>query len=280
MLLLGQAVQQPAAGSLAIVMVREGCLGAVGRGHSHRANAIATITTEDDGFYPPPRRIAHTHLPGSWSILTARWWIANRCGGKHRTRSWPRGELWSTDPTHCQRGRSNASRATWPSASALRHGRRNRTTVACGRGDQDRWQRPRWQRSGDFLRACRRAAIPTGLVTAAWRSLVDASLERMRVDIGTEPFDVVVTGDSVTTGKPHAEPYETAARAIGVATCDCLAVEDSPTGVQSALAAGCVVVAVPQGVRVEGSSALIVDTLENRQPQDLWRDARRLRLDA
>ncbi len=133
----------------------------------------------------------------------------------------------------------------------------------------------------DFLRACRQAAIPTGLVTAAWRSLVEASLERMRVDIGAEPFDVVVTGDSVTAGKPHAEPYETAARAIGVATRDCLAVEDSPTGVQSALAAGCVVVAVPQGVRIDGSSALIVDSLESRQPQDLWRDARRhLRRDA
>ena len=46
-LLLGQAVQQHKrqAGSLAIVMVREGCLGAVGQGYSHRANAIATSTT-------------------------------------------------------------------------------------------------------------------------------------------------------------------------------------------------------------------------------------------
>ena len=44
-LLLGQAVQQHKrqAGSLAVVMVREGCLGSVGQGHSHRANAIATI---------------------------------------------------------------------------------------------------------------------------------------------------------------------------------------------------------------------------------------------
>ena len=139
-----------------------------------------------------------------------------------------------------------------------------------------RSQRPRWQPGAvDFLRACRGAAIPTGLVTAAWRSLVDASLERMRADIGAELFDVVVTGDSVTAGKPHAEPYETAARAIGVPTRDCLAVEDSPTGVQSALAAGCVVVAVPQVARVDDWNILIVDSLENRQPHDLWLDARR-----
>jgi len=45
-LLLGQAVQQHKrqAGSLAIVMVREGGFGAVGQRHSHRANAIATNT--------------------------------------------------------------------------------------------------------------------------------------------------------------------------------------------------------------------------------------------
>ena len=66
-----------------------------------------------------------------------------------------------------------------------------------------------------------------------------------------------------------------------MATRDCLTVDDSPTGVQSALAAGCVVVAVPQGVHIDSSNVLIVDTLENRQPQDLWRDARRhLRLDS
>ena len=141
-----------------------------------------------------------------------------------------------------------------------------------------RSQPPRWQPGAvNFLRACRRSEIPTGLVTAAWRILVDASLERIRGDVGGAPFDVVVTGDSVTAGKPHPEPYEAAAHAIGVSPQDCLAVEDSPIGVQSALTAGCVVVAVPQGARIDDANALVVDTLENRQPQELWLDAWRHR---
>ena len=206
------------------------------------------------------------------------WWEA-----QNEVMTWW-GSSWSTaDHTHClggplERVSGYMAERIGPQARPQEIGQQLLVAVET----RIRSQRPRWQPGAvDFLRACRRAAIPTGLVTAAWRSLVDASLERMRVDIGAEPFDVVVTGDSVSSGKPHAEPYETAARAIGVATRDCLAVEDSPTGVQSALAAGCVVVAVPQGVRIDGSSLLIVDSLENRQPQELWRDARRhLRLDA
>ena len=86
-------------------------------------------------------------------------------------------------------------------------------------------------------------------------------------------MNIVVTGGRVTAGKPHPEPYEAAAHAIGVSTQDCLAVEDSPIGVQSALTAGCLVVAVPQGARIDDANALVVDTLENRQAQELWLDA-------
>ena len=58
--------------------------------------------------------------------------------------------------------------------------------------------------------------------------------------------------DDVIFGKPDPEPYATAAAALGVATGDCVAIEDSPTGVASARAAGCVVVAVPAEVDLSG----------------------------
>ena len=54
-----------------------------------------------------------------------------------------------------------------------------------------------------------------------------------------------MTGDEVSHGKPHPEPYLTAAARLGVDPSDCLALEDSPTGVTSAAAAGCRVVAIP-----------------------------------
>lgn len=202
------------------------------------------------------------------------WWEAQN----EVMSSW--GSSWSTpDHTYCLGGPLErvsgymADRIGAP-ARAEDVGRQLLTAVEM----RMRSQPPRWQPGAeDFLRACRRSAIPTGLVTAAWQMLVDASLERIRHDIGGEPFDVVVTGDSVSAGKPHPEPYQAAARAIGVLTQDCLAVEDSPTGVQSALTAGCVVVAVPQGARIADANALVVDTLEGRQPQQLWLDARRHR---
>ena len=52
----------------------------------------------------------------------------------------------------------------------------------------------------------------------------------------------VVTGDQVEDGKPHPEAYLTAAARLGVDPAACVAIEDSPTGVASARAAGCVVV--------------------------------------
>ena len=50
--------------------------------------------------------------------------------------------------------------------------------------------------------------------------------------------------------KPHPEPYLRAAALLGVDPGRCIAVEDSPTGVASAEAAGCVTVVVDGVVAV------------------------------
>ena len=63
-------------------------------------------------------------------------------------------------------------------------------------------------------------------------------------------FDVVITGDEVSNGKPHPEPYLAAAARSGVRAKDCAAIEDSPTGVRSAVAAGCRTFAVPNVVDI------------------------------
>jgi HAD superfamily hydrolase (TIGR01509 family) len=96
----------------------------------------------------------------------------------------------------------------------------------------------------ELLGAVRAAGLPTALVTATAKDLVDIMLGT----IGRENFEAIVTDDDVIDGKPHPEPYASAAAAIGVAPGDCVAIEDSPTGIASALAAGCVVVAVPAEV--------------------------------
>ncbi|MET7968875.1 HAD family phosphatase [Micromonospora sp. NPDC005305] len=95
-----------------------------------------------------------------------------------------------------------------------------------------------------LLRAVRAAGIPTALVTSSTRPLVEVALDTL----GRDSFDAVVCGDEVEAAKPHPEPYLTAARLLGVPIERCVAIEDSPTGVASALAAGAAVLAVPAEV--------------------------------
>ena len=115
----------------------------------------------------------------------------------------------------------------------------------------------------ELLEALRAQGVPSALVTMSWRSLADAVLEALPE--GT--FAVVVTGDEVDHGKPHPEPYRAAARRLGVSPQDCVAIEDSPTGVRSAVAAGVPTLAVPHVVAVpEMAGAVHLDTLTGLTP--------------
>jgi HAD superfamily hydrolase (TIGR01509 family) len=88
--------------------------------------------------------------------------------------------------------------------------------------------------------------VPCALVTMSYRRFVAPILARLPEDA----FAEVVTGDAVTRGKPHPEPYLKAAAGLGVDPAECLAIEDSNTGARSAEAAGCTVLVVPNHVPV------------------------------
>lgn len=78
-------------------------------------------------------------------------------------------------------------------------------------------------------------------VSNSGRRIVDANLDA----IGAAPFiEFSISLDDVDHGKPDPEPYRRAAERLGVAPNQIVAVEDSPTGAVSALAAGLRVVAV------------------------------------
>ncbi len=49
---------------------------------------------------------------------------------------------------------------------------------------------------------------------------------------------VLITADDVNDGKPHPEPFLLAMERLGVSAAGCIAVEDSPAGIRSAIAAG------------------------------------------
>jgi len=96
-----------------------------------------------------------------------------------------------------------------------------------------------------LLAALADAGVPQALVSSSYRVLVDAALAT-----GLGPFALTIAGDEVTHGKPHPEPYLTAAARLGVDPSRCVVLEDSPSGVASGEAAGCAVVAVPSVVGV------------------------------
>ena len=59
----------------------------------------------------------------------------------------------------------------------------------------------------------------------------------------------IVTSDDVTIGKPDPAPYLKGAEKLGFAPARCLAVEDAPAGVESAIASGAQVLGAPHHPR-------------------------------
>lgn len=104
-----------------------------------------------------------------------------------------------------------------------------------------------WQPGAkELLAQLRDAGIPCALVTMSYTSLADI----LTGLLPTGTFSAVVTGDMVTHGKPHPEPYLRAAELLGVAPDACVAFEDSPAGITSAEAAGTHAIGVPHFVNI------------------------------
>ncbi len=79
------------------------------------------------------------------------------------------------------------------------------------------------------------------IVTSGTRAL---ATKRMQVSGLPVPAHFV-SADDVTLGKPHPEPYLRGAECIDLNPTECLVVEDAPSGIRAAHAAGMKVLAVP-----------------------------------
>ncbi len=85
-------------------------------------------------------------------------------------------------------------------------------------------------------------SVPMVLVTSTRRSTAE---EKLTASGLVDFFDRLICGGETTQGKPHPEPYLTAAGALDLSPALCWAVEDSANGVRSAHGAGCTVFQVP-----------------------------------
>ena len=97
-----------------------------------------------------------------------------------------------------------------------------------------------------FLTQVRDAQIPAAIVTNATTSIAQRTADA--APEGT--FSVIIGNDETTHPKPDPQPYLLAAQRLGVEPSRCVALEDSPSGVRSATAAGMKVIVVPGELEV------------------------------
>ncbi|MCA9877498.1 MAG: HAD-IA family hydrolase, partial [Thermomicrobiales bacterium] len=84
--------------------------------------------------------------------------------------------------------------------------------------------------------------LPLALGTSGFRTYVEAILTELEL---ANTFDVVVTGDEVTHGKPAPDVYLQAVQGLGVPAAQCVVFDDAPAGIAAAVAAGTRAIAVP-----------------------------------
>lgn len=118
----------------------------------------------------------------------------------------------------------------------------------------------------DAMAALRAAGIPQVCVSNSEREVVDANLAALGI---LDIVDFSISVDDVACGKPHPEPYRTAAERLGLPPAEVAAVEDSATGAASARAAGLRVFGVLSEGRIpdaEITVATIADLLDHLLP--------------
>jgi HAD superfamily hydrolase (TIGR01509 family) len=94
----------------------------------------------------------------------------------------------------------------------------------------------------DLLQEIRRRGLPLGIAS---NSLLEYVLKACVGHGLAEYFGCIAAVDQVARGKPAPDVYLAAARALGLPAEACLAVEDSPSGVRAAVAAGMLCVFIP-----------------------------------
>jgi beta-phosphoglucomutase len=100
----------------------------------------------------------------------------------------------------------------------------------------------------DLIYQLRVAQVPMGIVSGALRSEVELVLERSNLE---QHFSTIVSGDDIKVSKPEPDGYLLAVEKLNqqfpelrAQASDCLAIEDTPAGIEAAKRAGMQVVGV------------------------------------
>ena len=119
----------------------------------------------------------------------------------------------------------------------------------------------------EVLSLAREKRLRIGLATSSSSDYAKEELTRAGI---YEYFDGFVFGNMVTKSKPDPEIYLKACQVVGIKTEEALALEDAPSGVESASRAGLRVIMVPDLVQPDEETRAkawkVTDSLENVIP--------------
>lgn len=125
-----------------------------------------------------------------------------------------------------------------------------------------------WPHTIDLLRQAANSCPKVGLATMSDCNQVQRVLKILKLE---KAFDFVASRDDVENGKPDPEIYRLVADQLDTPAAQCLVIEDSPTGVRAALAAGmaCIAVSTPFTRRALHASGLLADRWIVDDPETL-----------
>jgi putative hydrolase of the HAD superfamily len=108
-----------------------------------------------------------------------------------------------------------------------------------------------------FIKKVKLRGLPIGVASNSGSTYVDRVLNAIGL---REVLDCVITSDQVAKAKPAPDIYQAAAASLKVPAERCLAIEDTPIGMKSALSAGMRCVVIPNhhldGVAFDGAFAV------------------------
>ena len=121
----------------------------------------------------------------------------------------------------------------------------------------------------DLLDSLWKRGYLLGLVTGTSRGEAEKILPQSL----REKFRVIVTGDILTQGKPHPDPYLMALRGLGLSPKEVVVIENAPYGIHSAKGAGlfCIGLTTSLGAEYLKEADLVFDSLQDAL-QTLLRD--------
>lgn len=111
-----------------------------------------------------------------------------------------------------------------------------------------------------FLKDLKDHRITRAVASSSLRESIDIKLDILGI---RQYFSVIVTGNDVKEHKPHPATYLYVLNRLHLAPEDCVVFEDSFTGIEAALAAGCKVVGFTQYNPTEKPLQGVIATVRN-----------------